>query len=297
MGVGGPKKRGSIVGSIRGTIGEWVPPAALRLLRKPRTDTRVFNSYADALEVCGDGYEADIIAEVVVAKTEAIRGEIEQGHFDLDLGALRTLIALGFAERKQALKVVDFGGAAGFHYFIARSMSEPDRTLEWRVVETVSMSRAASRLANSELSFFSSIAAVKDSMHSPPDLVFASGVLMCVPDPIGVLRDLLSLRAARVFVTRTGLSLDKTTRVIAQKFTLAENGPGPLPAGVVDQVVSCPDTFVPMEEFEGAIVSAGYRIVARINEDTDVWIAGDTPIHQYGYLCELSENTSQYRTT
>lgn len=277
------------MGSIRGTIGEWVPPAALRLLSKPRTDTQVFNSYADALEVCGEGYEADIIAEVVVTKTEAIRGQIEQGDFDFDLGALRTLIALGFAGREQTLSVVDFGGAAGFHYLIARAVSEPDRRLEWRVVETASMSRAASRLANSELSFFSSVAEAKDNMQTPPDLVFASGVLMCVADPIGVLNELLALRARRVFVTRTGLSTDSRTRVIAQKFTLAENGPGPLPAGVVDQVVACPDTFVPRRDFERSILSSGYRIVARVKEDTNVWIAGDTPIHQYGYLCELSE--------
>ncbi len=275
--------------AIRGAISEWVPPAALRLLRRTRADTRAFNSYADALQVCGDGYEADIIAEVVVTKTEAIVVEIEKGNADLDLGAFRTLIALGFAGHKQNLRVVDFGGAAGFHYFIARATCESDRTLDWRVVETASMTKAASRIANNELSFFSSISEAKDGMQAPPDLVFASGVLMCVPDPMGNLAELLSLGAARVFITRTGLSPDGITRFIAQKFTLADNGPGPLPAGFVNQEVAYPDTFVPMVDFESQIVSSGYRIVAKIREDTDVWYAGDLPIHQYGYLCELSK--------
>lgn len=275
--------------AIRGAISEWVPPAALRLLRRTRTDTRVFNSYADALQVCGAGYEDDIIAEVVVTKTEVIRAEIEKGHADLDLGAFRTLIALGFAGREQNLRVLDFGGAAGFHYFIARAICESDRTLEWRVVETASMTRAAARIANNELSFFPSISEANDEMQAPPDLVFASGVLMCVPDPMGTLTELLSLNAARVFITRTGLSPDGITRFIAQKFTLADNGPGPLPAGFVDQEVAYPDTFVPMVDFERQIVTSGYRIVAKIREDTDVWHAGDLPIHQYGYLCELSK--------
>ena len=287
-GVDGLNAKGGTMASVRTVVGQWIPPALLGLRNKPRTDTRIFGSYAEALKQCGAGYEAEVITEVVVAKTEVIRVEIEKGRADLDLGALRTLIALGFAGQSQPLRVLDFGGAAGFHYFIARATLVAGSLLDWNVVETAAMARAASRLANEELSFFSSIGEAAQALQTPPDLVFASGVLMCVPDPLETLAELLALRAPRVFLTRTGLSPDSTTRIIAQKFTLAENGPGPLPEGVVDQEVSCPDTFVPMAEFERVITSSQYRIVARIKEDTQVWFAGNMPINQYGYLCELS---------
>ena len=39
--------------------------------------------------------------------------------------------------------VLDFGGAAGTHYFIAKSILSDDIALDWRVVETTQMVKQA----------------------------------------------------------------------------------------------------------------------------------------------------------
>jgi putative methyltransferase (TIGR04325 family) len=253
-----------------------------------KPDTKFFNSYSHALKVCGPGYDDDLIADVVVTKTDVFQRNLQHGQPRLDLGSFRTLIAMGFAEKRNPLRILDFGGAAGYHYFIARLAAESHTRLDWRVVETTSMATAAGRLANEELSFFSSIKDAVTTWEGPPDLVFASGVLMYVPDPLDTFGRLLSLQANRVFVTRTGLSPDATTRFMVQKSKLSTNGPGPLPPGALDKEVTYPNTFIPITAFEQLITSSGYNIIAQINEDTAVWRAGNTPINQYGYLCQFN---------
>jgi len=131
---------------------------------------------------------------------------------------------MGFAEKRCLLRLLDFGRAAGYHYFNARLVADSHTRLDWRVVETTSMATAVGRLANEELSFFSSIQDALATQEGPPDLVFASGVLMCVPNPLDTLSWLLSLQPNRVFVTRTGLSPDATTRFMVQKSSLSTNG-------------------------------------------------------------------------
>lgn len=271
---------------LRDAVRDWVPPAVLRLRRGLRSDGRVFSSYDDALRLCGAGYDAGFIAEVVVAKTEVLRAGLTAGQAVLDLGSFRTLIGMGFAQSAGPLRVLDFGGAGGYHSFIARVTAGADARLDWRVVETPAMVRAAARLANDELSFFSSLDDATRTWDSPPDLVFASGVLQYLPDPLEALAALLSLRAPRAFVTRTGLSPDGTTRVIVQHSTLAANGPGPLPAGVADRPVLYPATFVPEAAFE-QVIEEQYRIVARVKEDVGAYAAGGTPLDMHGYLCQL----------
>jgi len=253
-----------------------------------KSDTRIFNSYSDALRVCGLGYDDDLIPDVVVAKKDVFQRNLQHGQPVIDLGSFRMLIAMGFAEKRNPFRILDFGGAAGYHYFIARLAAESHTRLDWRVVETTSMATAAGRLANEELSFFPTIEDALKTWEGPPNLVFASQVLMYVPEPLDTLGRLLSLQAKRVFVTRTGLSPDETTRFIVQESTLADIGPGPLPPGVVDKEVTYPNTFIPLTAFERLITSSGYNIIARVNEDAAVWRAGDTLINQYGYLCQLN---------
>jgi putative methyltransferase (TIGR04325 family) len=271
------------------TAREWTPPAIIRMWRRKslQPSTNVYVSYEDALRSCGSGYDDTVISEVVVEKTRQRCADLSRGDITPDLGTLRPLIGLGLClvGGDRPTRVLDFGGAAGYHYFITRAATSSRASFDWRVVETPAMVQAATPLAGDELTFFSTIADATRTWSSPPDLVFASGVLMCVPRPLETLAELLGLQAPHLFISRTGLSPDATTRVIVQHLPLSDNGPGPLPAGYIDRPIAYPNTFIPKLLLESAILN-DYRICLRLEESVATWQAGDTPIGLYGYLCQ-----------
>jgi len=244
------------------------------------------SSYSNAMSQCGEGYSADYIAEIVVVKTETACRLVNRDRFVFEMGSLRPLIGAGLVPCQQKIRVLDFGGAAGLHYFTTRHFLPPGTALEWHVVETPSMVRQADRLSNSELSFYSSLSDATQSWSHPPDLVIASGVLQYLPDPLFSLAELVSLQAPALFVTRTGLSPDDLTRVTIQRSSLSAHGVGPLPTGIVERRVNFPVTFVPELAFE-QVIESRYRIVARINEDVGAYSVGKVQIDMHGYACRL----------
>lgn len=262
-------------------------PRFLATGRKSRaTPNEVFRSFDEALETCQPGYDSQIIAEVVAGKTDAYAKLLAGGQAVLDVYGLRPLAAVGFAGPKKVLRVVDFGGGAGVHYFTARALTSSAQLFDWRVVETDSMCTAAQLLANSELSFFTALDSVQAGWTEPPDLAMSVGAIMCVPEPLRALESLLKIGAPRVYIGGTGLSPDTATRIMVQFSRLSQNGPGALPPGYDDAVTAYPKTFVPQNEFEAQIEACGYRVLAKKNDTRDAWQAGSLSINQYGYLLE-----------
>lgn len=271
----------SIQGRARTMLDDW---------RKRRTSNlQIFSSRESAIDACDRGYEADEITDVVVAKTRALRDRLMVEPPVLDASAFRVLTALALAPSGPALRVMDFGGAAGQHYFVVQALTKA-RPLDWRVVETPAMVEAAQPLADRHLSFFESIEGACQGWDSPPDLVFASGVLMFVPNPLSTLRNLLDVGADLLFLTRTGLTEDLTTLHAVQSSWLGDNGPGPLPAGFQNRIVTYASTFVPARDVYNVITDCAYRIVARFDEGRDVWRSAQCSVHQYGLICRRTHD-------
>ena len=150
-----------------------------------RSADRVFYSFAEASDACGMTYNDDTLARVVVEKTKVLQLNARSEYFETDLGSLRTLAALGVLQSSAAdgvLRVLDFGGAAGYHYLVARALLPQSLILDWRVVETPALVAAAQELRDGQVSFYSSIEEAASSWTEPPHLTFASGVLQCVPE-------------------------------------------------------------------------------------------------------------------
>ena len=250
---------------------------------------RVFASFAEASAACGMTYNDDTLARVVVEKTKALQANARSESFETDLGSLRTLAALGVLQRSPAdgvLRVLDFGGAAGYHYLVARALLPQSLILDWRVVETPALVAAAQELQDGQMSLFSSIERATASWTEPPHLTFASGVLQCVPEPLKTCQELVDLSGDALVITRTSFSEDGTTRAIVQRSTLSTNGPGPLPAGFVDAELSYPTTFVPRKKVE-EIITSRYTITAKVTEDPCSYRIHGTCIPTTGYFCRL----------
>ena len=268
-------------------IKSLLPPILFQLLKKQKISRR-YKSFDEALKHCQkDAYENADIIKVVVEKTKIYSQRLSDAK-TIDLNALRTLIGIGFVIEGEELNVIDFGGGAGAHFFIAQSVFGQRIKLNWRVVETPEMVKVARELQNKHLKFFDSIEQVKNDLNQV-DLVFTSGALHCCPDPLSYLNKLLEVRAKFFVVTRTALSTDMVQDfVLLQTSMLSDNGPGPMPKRLrsIDRAVRYPNVMVPKEKV-CAMISDSYDIVLEINEDKNAYISEKSyAFDMYGFLCK-----------
>lgn len=212
----------------------------------PATET--YPDYAAALERCGDGYADRQLAEVTLAKTLAIlSSDLKVALYPPNADA--TLASVSLIPGKE-LRVLDFGGSFGPHYFLAKQCL-PKR-YRWAVVETETIASLGAQIANEELQFFTGIGAARAWLGGI-DLVHASGSLQYTPDPKSAFAVLVGLRAPYLAIMRTAVALGREC-VTIQTSLMSGNGPvGGLPPGVEDRVVRCPRTFMAKADFTGTI--------------------------------------------
>lgn len=154
------------------------------------------------------------------------------------------------------LRVIDFGGACGFHHRAASLIGVP---LRWAVVETPAMVAKAKALASPSLDFFPTI---EDAVAwaGGVDLVFSSSALQYLDDPDAYLRKLVGLGAPLMAWSRLPMT-DGDQRSEMQQSRLGDNGPGPLPPGFEDRDVSYRKTYLAIDRFVGG--HAGYALKLR----------------------------------
>ena len=256
-------------------------------MRRRILDAPACGSYKQALAAsASNAYEADDLVKVIVAKNLAYRQALADASV-LDLAALRTLAALAIAGTSPArrLSVLDFGGGGGTHHTIARAALGDGHPLNWAVVETPAMVRAAAPMCSSSLAFFDDIAAASDHLGEI-DLVFTSGALHCCPEPLAFLERLVALQVPRLVITRTAFRDSPGTLFSVQKSRLSTNGPGPLPPGMADRAITYPNVVASRSDVE-RVLGTAYVIRARIDEEADAFRMGGEPVGLSGYICAL----------
>jgi putative methyltransferase (TIGR04325 family) len=163
----------------------------------------------------------------------------------------RGILAICYAaalESDRPLRVLDFGGACGFHYLIARA-AIPDLPLRWAVVETPMMAERAAALATDDLRFFSNAAAAA-SWLGGIDLLHSSGTLQYLPEPAATIREVCGLGASMIAWLRIFVS--ENTERWPQTARLVDHGPGPCPPGFVDREIIHPITELARASFFAA---------------------------------------------
>lgn len=246
-----------------------------------------FQTYDDALASCGGkGYGAEKLVHLIVERNLAFRDNLKSVR-TIPMDSLRVMIGIGSMSPLAKLRVLDFGGAGGNHYSVVRTALGADRDIRWNVVETEPMVRAANkRFAGEGLKFFESIGQAASDLGQV-DLVFTSGALQYTPDPVVSLSMLLEVEAKYLFVTRTAFNILDKKAITLQTSRLSDNGPGPLPAGFVDQEIQYPVTFESKAAVE-RLIRQRYSIRFAIEEGPAYRRLGPH-FHMYGYFCELAE--------
>ena len=211
---------------------DFVPPIAVTLARKVFSASaasrpaaqQTYVTYEAALADCGgQGYEDSDLVEVVRHKTQAYRA---RGAQLVTPTNAHSLCALWASIQAPDIHVLDFGGACGAHYFLARAVLPRSYRLHWTVVETPAMASAAAVFATEELTFCSSL-----PVGQSFDLLHASGSLQCVRRPRECLAELLALRARYIFFSRLALTTAADDVIVVHESMLSAHGPGPMAPG------------------------------------------------------------------
>ena len=249
-----------------------IPRSLRRAVRGAmRRRSPVFTDYETALSHTRDGgYENERIAAVVHAKTERMAADPD-GCDALTPPASRAtlagaiLLAKALCPERDVLRVLDFGGACGAHYFTARYLV-PHLRVTWCVVETRAMVAAARSLENGSLMFAESIAAAR-SVLGEVDLVYSSGALPYLPDPESGLRELVAAGAPVLALARMALTPGPPF-VWIQESRLSANGPGPMPAGMPHGTAAYPGAVLNRQRVE-QFLQTSYDIVSYRDESSD----------------------------
>ena len=270
---------------------DFVPPMAISIARRVMhgsAEKKQYATYAEALADCTEhGYENVDIVNVVVEKTKRYRDTLVQMGEPLHLNAtsaysLCSLLA-SIESGSREINVLDFGGASGAHYFLARAVLPSSRSLNWLVVETPEMvHRARAALGNDELHFSSNLSEAADSMKHI-DLLHTSGTLQCVDAPYDYLQTIVSVAASHILFNRLGLTKASHDVITVHESWLSWNGPGPMPSGIADQKVRYPFVFPREAAFHDAI-SMNYDVVMTFDDPSGVFPVNKEPIVGVGLL-------------
>jgi putative methyltransferase (TIGR04325 family) len=198
-------------------------------------------------DVSIESYQNLDLVNSIIHKNLQLRQSVP--YLNLDTMSFRTISAIGMAAKKGSdLTVLDFGGGAGHHQFLAKYIFE-NINFDWTVVETETMSRVASEEIKDEgLKFVPSLKSL--TKNSSYDLIFSNSAIQYTLDPLTTLRELLSLEFENFFITRVPLNLGNSHVTYLQESLLSQNGPGPAPRGIQDKLVKYELNIVSKESFE-----------------------------------------------
>ena len=157
----------------------------------------------------------------------------------------------------KSIKVLDFGGACGAHYFEIKRFIPNDVSLKWYVVETAQMVNSAfdRKLNSNELFFLSSVEDIKTEI----DFIHSSGTLQYVHSPYESTNMLININANWIFINRMIFNENDRDLITVQKSFLSSNGRGMLPKGYTDKIISYPHTTMSFRKFNSTIINNGNK--------------------------------------
>jgi putative methyltransferase (TIGR04325 family) len=250
--------------------------------------TQLFPSFEKALAACGAGYSDPAIADMIAYKT-SIPVDLRQM---LPEQAVNVMVSFGIAAagaRDGPLHVLDFGGGCGVHYFTCvQRFCIPVR---WVIVETATMARKGQELAQDRFEVFTEIAAAAERLGQI-DLVLASGAIPYVPDPLGTLKSLVSLRPRYFALAR--FPVWGGPQVIGlQSSLLSHNGIGPMPPSVPDREVTYPVTFANFDEVMRLL--GDYELISAMNSPSGAYVVRNINVNGITLIFRAKDDPTAHR--
>jgi len=154
---------------------------------------------------------------------------------------MRIILMALRASQDRKIRVIDFGGGAGYHYFLFKAWCHPSTKVDWLVIETPPMVEKSQGMGNSELIFTSEIPTKTENCF---DLVVVASSLQYTSDPTAILQQLIELNPEYFCITRMPMLLHDDQIITIQTSSLSSHGPGNFEHTVQNKKVHTPITFV-----------------------------------------------------
>jgi putative methyltransferase (TIGR04325 family) len=203
---------------------------------------------------------------------------------DLKINQLRALYFSWFIKNKNSHKVLDFGGGAGYHFFLTKEFLEKKYNLDWNIVENSTMVNLCKRkIKDKKLFFYNDLLKVKKKI----DIIFSSCAINYCSEPQKILNDLMNFPCKYYYFVRTPLS-SKNNLKFDQFSMLSENGPGKLFLKN-DEVVKVKNKILTKENFE-KIVKEHCKILFSFKDD-EKFLFYKEKVNCYTYVLKKNKNS------
>ena len=222
-----------------------------------------------------ENYENPKLIKSVIEKSILAKGDIENSQ-KIKIDSFRILVAfaLGHCEIES---IVDIGGAAGYHYFSART-ALPKKQIKWVVVETRMLVQEAQKNRElDDITFCDNIPDAFKSLSYNVDLVYSSRAFQYLEDPIQSLKEIIELKPRYIFLTGIAFSPDYKVHEITQVSELKDNGPQYSRSRIRNEAVAYKLKLYPKSMFE-EIIKSEYSIKLQIDEDQAGYLLKGKPI-------------------
>ena len=165
----------------------------------------------------GVGYSSLTLNNSIIKKT-TVFSELRSIN-EYNINWHRTVKFIKFVKKNKIRKIIDFGGGAGYHFFITK-MKFPNLHLKWLVIENKIMVKLCKKKIKYKNLFFS------DSFNKikKADVVFSSCSINYTTNPIKTVKSIIQLKTKYLYFTRTPLANNKSFK-FKQISLLSENGP------------------------------------------------------------------------
>ena len=195
---------------------------------------------------------------------------------EYNINWLRTVKFLKFVEKNKIRKIIDFGGGAGYHFFIA-NMKSPNLNLKWLVIENKIMVKLCKKKIKYKKLFFS------DSFNKikKADVVFSSCSINYTTNPIETIKSIIHLNTKYLYFTRTPLAENKSFE-FKQISLLSENGPCKI-KNEKEMLVEYRNKIISQQNFE-EIFKNDFTIILKYVDEKNAFFFKDKSFDTYTYI-------------
>ena len=220
------------------------------------------------------GYNSLILNKSIINKT------VNFNKFTLnnknDQNYQRTIKFINFIKKKKLNSIIDFGGGAGYHFFIAKKKLSRFN-LKWSIIENKTMVRLCNKEPkHKNLFFFNSLEKVNNA-----DIFFSSCSINYTQDPIKTLKVISKLNTKYFYFTRTPLT-ENDNLEFTQLSYLADNGPLKI-KGEEKIFIKYRNKITNIKTFEG-IFKDKFQIILKYIDEKNAFFYKNKFLDTYTYI-------------